>query len=155
MLGRGSAGPALTLRSRPGCPGMIFTQHRRIHTTSSCWTPLQYYRSGNRSSFPLCYLLRVPDAARSRCLLSHLILRTPEATRSGYLLSHLILRTALQDLSYSVPFDGSRNGDLERLSNLPRSHLQAAEKPGLGWPGCPGTGHQTWDKHDQGDRRQV
>ena len=80
---------------------------------------------------------------------------SPRRHQERYLLSHLILRTALQDLSYSVPFDGSRNGDLERLSNLPRLHLQVAEKPGLGWPGCPGTGHQTWDKHDQGEETGV
>lgn len=35
-------------------------------------------------------------------------------------MSHLILRTALQDLSYSAPFDRTRNGGSERLSNLPK-----------------------------------
>ena len=64
-------------------------------------------------------------------------------------MSHLILKTALQHLSYSVPLDGNRNGDLREVKQF------AQEKPGLGWPGCPGTGHQTWDKHDQGDETGV
>ena len=44
-------------------------------------------------------------------------------------MSHLILKTALQHLSYSVPFDGNRNGDLREVKQF------AQDKRSQDWDG--------------------